>query len=157
MVRCKIFTESFSVWDFCIGIPLIFTVIRALFQGLLPWRTDARGHESNSVSLSFCLSFYALFFSQTLILQVFESLTPFQQSTWYIFNFRHISNPIDVHRTTHMLEVKHVLECLYRIREYGIEVSGKSPGRLLPGKPDKLLFWCGPFLVQPCLPPAASC
>lgn len=30
-----------------------YSILRGLFQGLLPWRTDARGHESNSVSLSF--------------------------------------------------------------------------------------------------------
>lgn len=32
-----------------------FSILRGLFQGLLPWRTDARGHDSNSASLSFCL------------------------------------------------------------------------------------------------------
>jgi len=56
-----------------------------------------------------------------------------------------------------MLKVKRVLDCLYRIREYGIEVSGKCPGRLLLKKPNKLLFWCGPVLVQTYLSPRASC
>lgn len=109
---------GFSVLVFCTGIP--FTTLKGLFQGFLHWRTDARGHESNSVSLSFCLSLYSLFFGQTLILQVSESLVPFQHSTQYIFNFRHISNSIDVHRATHMLKVRHVLECLCWIREYGM-------------------------------------
>lgn len=143
-----VFTVFFSVFAFCTGIPLTFAMLRGLFQGLLPWRADARGHESNSVSLSFCLLLYSLFFGQTLILQVFESLVPFQHSTQYVFNFRHISNPIDVHRDTHMLKVRRVLECLYWIRDYGIEVSGKCPGRLLLKKPDKPLFCCEPVMVQ---------
>lgn len=55
-----------------------------------------------------------------------------------------------------MLKVKHVVECLYWIREYRIELTGKSPGRLLLKKPDKLLFWCRPVLVQQCLSPTGS-
>lgn len=109
-------------------------------EGFASLRTDARGHESNSVSLSFCLPLYSLFFGQTLILLASESLVPFQHSTRCIFHFRHISNPIDVHWATHILKVRHVLECLCWIREYGTEVSGKCPGRLLLKKPDKPLF-----------------
>lgn len=150
------FTVSSSVSVFCTGVPLTFIVIGGLSQCLLPLWTDARGHESNSVSLIFCIPSYSLFFSQTLILQVSEPLALFQHSTWCIFNFRHISNTIDVYRTTHMLKVKHVLKCLYWIREYGMEFAGMSPGRLLLKKPDKFLFCCGPVYVQWCLSPTSS-